>query len=217
MKQSAKFTFENLEDHHGALSAAADLRPKKRSLTDHQIKEIQDASYAQGMLAGEDAALMRIEQRAVDSLELIVSRCTELQEEVREKIDILRKQAADLAFIISNALTPALIASNPAAEIEQLFIACVASLNAEPRIVIRVEEALVDVLKQKIDQLAHKAGYPGRIVLIGDPGALPAQCQIEWADGGVSHRSPEQLLLINQMIDEYINGGRQAAPETGSV
>jgi flagellar assembly protein FliH len=54
----------------------------------------------------------------------------------------------------------------------------------EPRIVVRVAEAALDDLRGHVAQAAERAGYHGKVVLIGDPQLTPPACRIEWADGG---------------------------------
>ncbi len=206
MKNAAKLSLTNLETLVTGDGAGKPVPPKKRSLTEAQIQEIQAAAHAVGVIAGEEASLKKIEKQAADVLEQISAQYAELFNNVAQDIAQIREQSAELALFIANAMVPALIAQQPCAEIERLFQACIANLNAEPRIVIRVEEALLETLKEKIDQMARQAGYPGRVVMLGEPGALPAQCQIEWSDGGVTHRSPEQLRLIEQRIAEYVTG-----------
>lgn len=206
MTQSAKFTFENLELNCDGVRNSAHTPPKKRSFTDDQIKEIQEAAFSEGKMAGENEALLRIERQSEICLEHIFSQYSNLISSVDEKICLLRKDSAELALLIAKKLATALIAEKPTAEIEALFMSCVANINAEPRIVIRADENLIDILKEKIEHMARKSGYPGHVVLIGESDSHPAACQIEWADGGVSYRSSEQLALIDQLIADYVSG-----------
>ncbi len=217
MTNTAKFTFQNLDPHeHGGLTpSAAPL--KKRVLTDAQISEIQEAAFQDGKRNGQETSLLRIEMQAEKFLEQISSDCTELFSKVDEHIELLRGQAAGLALIIAKKLAPALIASNPTAEIEELLASCVANLNAQPRIIIRVEESLLDALKEKIEFMAKKAGYPGRVVLIGETDVPGAACQIEWVDGGVTHRSAEQLAEIDRKIAQFTSCMSPAPSVTGKI
>ncbi len=205
MTQSAKFTFQNLASNDGRQFDANLTHPKKRSYTDAQIKEIQESAFAEGVMAGKDSALLSIEKQAEESLEKIFSQYSKLISSITDQIDLLHVQSAELALLIAKKLASALINEKPTAEIEKLFLSCVSHLNAEPRIVIRVDEALIDILKEKIERMALKSGYPGRVVIIGETGVNPAECQIEWADGGVTYRSSEQLADIDQMIAEYLD------------
>ena len=205
MTQNLKFTFRNLDDAtNGALSAGF-TAPKKRFYTDSQIKEIQDAAYAEGVIAGESAALLKIEKQAEETLSILSSQYSSLISSVSDQVAFLRTQSAGLALIIAQKLASALIAEKPTAEIEKLFLSCLDNLNAEPRIVLRVDETLIEILKEKIERMAIKAGYPGRVILIGEPDTHPAQCKIEWSDGGVSYRSSEQLAHIDQVIANYVS------------
>lgn len=209
MTQSEKFTFANLENIKDGRHAIAEP-PKKRMYSDAQIQEIQNTAYSDGVRMGEQAALAGIAKRTEETLDQLFSQFSLTLSSVEEQIKLLRRQSAGLALVIAKKMVPALIASNPTAEIESLFMSCVANLNAEPRIVIRVEEELLDQLKEKIETMTRMAGYPGRVVLIGEPQSIPAQCQIEWPDGGVTLRSTEQLDRIDLMIAEYVAGGSEA-------
>lgn len=209
MTQNLKFTFRNLDtDNNGALSTGFSA-PKKRSYTEDQIKEIQHAAYADGEKEGQEMAVLRIEKQAEVTLMVLASQYTELMSSISDQFEFLRRQSAELALIIAQKLSSALIAEQPTVEIEKLLLSCLANLNAEPRVVLRVDEKLIDPLKEKIERMAVQAGYPGRVILIGEPDAHPAQCIIEWADGGVSYRCPEQLAYIDQLIASYISRGVQ--------
>lgn len=191
--------------------------PKKRSYTDAQIAEIQQLSFQEGQENGRELAISSIEMNIENQLEQIFANLSNLLLDTQDQIEQVRGQAAELALIIAKKFVPALIEENPTAEIEKLFASCVSSLNAEPRIVIRVEESIVDILKDKIDSMARKAGYPGRIVLIGETYPHQAMCQIEWVDGGVTHRSPEQMNQIDQKIMAFTGkavSDPYASPET---
>ncbi|MEQ1889146.1 MAG: FliH/SctL family protein [Alphaproteobacteria bacterium] len=203
MTKTAKFTFQNLDPHERGGFTPSATPPKKRSFTDAQISEIQEMAFQDGEKRGQEASLLHIEMQAGKFLEQISSNCSELFSKVDGHIELLRGQAAELALIIAKKLAPALIASNPTAEIEVLLASCAANLNAQPRIVIRVHESLLEALKEKIELMAKKAGYPGRVVLIGETEVDGAACQIEWVDGGVTHRSSEQLALIDKKIAEF--------------
>ncbi|MFZ5930155.1 MAG: hypothetical protein ACOY15_02950 [Pseudomonadota bacterium] len=205
MTQNLKFTFRNLDARNSETLPASFAVQKKRSYTDSQIKEIQDAAFAEGVIAGEDSALLKIEKKAEETLSALFSQYSTLISEVSGHIAILRRQSAELALVIAKKLASVLIAENPTAEIETLFLSCLVNLNTEPRIVLKVDEKLIDILKEKIDRITITTGYPGRVILIGVPDTAPAQCVIEWADGGVSYRSPEQLEHIDQVIANYVS------------
>lgn len=203
MTQNNKFTFRNLDPLNGRSGDAVISSPRKRVYTETQIEEIQNAAFSEGVAAGEKATLLRIEKKTEENLELLQQHYASMISEVERGMQMLRAEAAELALLIAQKLSTALIEQQPLVEIEQLFNSCIAHLNAEPRIVIRVGDILVDPLKDKIEGLARKAGYPGRIVIIGEPDALAAQTQIEWPDGGVNYRSPEMIAHIDKLISDY--------------
>ncbi len=204
MTDAIKFNFQSLQPRSSDKSKNRETAPLKRVLTEQQIHEIQAASFSEGFNAGEAATLEKIENKCAASLQDITHQYSLLHEQVALHMSSARSHAADLALTIANLLTPALMEREPYAEIETLFKACVSSLAAEPRIVIRASNHLVPGLKTRIDTAANLAGYPGRIVIIGDPDMQGAYSRIEWADGGVSCRSPELSDEISSLIASYI-------------
>jgi len=91
-------------------------------------------------------------------------------------------EAADLALAICRKLLPALARTHALGEIESLVRDCLADLEGEPRVVVRVPDALLDPLQDRIESLGE--GFDGRIVLLGDDALAPSDCSVMWADGG---------------------------------
>lgn len=204
MTNAMKFSFQNLQPLDQNLAVRAEKLLRKRTLTEQQILDLQSAAHASGFMAGKSAMHAQIEQESSECLQEITAQYEAVCGQVNQHMTLIRAQAAELALAIASKLTPALIAREPYAEIEALFKACVSGLTAEPRIVIRAREELVQELKTRIEDAAHQAGYSGRIVIIGAADSQSPLCLIEWADGGVAHHSPGHLNEISEIIAHYV-------------
>ncbi len=183
----------------------------KRVYTAQQITEITAAAYAEGFKAGELAAINHAESECIGTVNEIAAQFENLLTQMDQQISILRAQSAQLAVTFSKCLTPAMLEREPYTEIEALFNSCIASLITEPRIVIRVNDSLVEQLKQRIDTASQKAAYQGRIVILGDPDAALAYCRIEWADGGVVFDAPALLADFEHRIANHLDVSRTPA------
>src|SRR3546814_15720654 len=62
----------------------------------------------------------------------------------------------------------------------------------EPRLVLRVSDGILDLIKPRIDVLTMRSGFAGRVVILAEDGMVDGDCRIEWADGGVE-RSAARL------------------------
>lgn len=208
MAKAVKLDFLSLRPLADGTSAPQAPANVKRVLTGKQISEIRAAAHAEGLIAGRLAAIENGELICAARVNEIVEQHEAILAQVDAHIFALRAQSAELAIAVAKCFAPALIAREPYAEIEALFNACVASLITEPRIVIRVEETLVEQLKSRIESAAQKAAYQGRVVIIGNSDSDAGQCRIEWADGGVAANSSEVLAEIEQRVARYLSTPR---------
>jgi hypothetical protein len=99
----------------------------------------------------------------------------------------------------------------PLDEVKGLITGCLDMVADEPRIVVRVSEALIDALAEDVDQLAARGGFQGTVVLLGEADLNGADCRVEWADGG-AERDVEALL---QKVDAAV--GRYCANLTDQI
>jgi flagellar assembly protein FliH len=78
---------------------------------------------------------------------------------------------------------------------------------------VRVNDALLDILRERLDALASGIGFNGRIIAIADPAVAPGDARIEWADGGAERDSARAWADIDAHIARFIETwpqGRQS-------
>ena len=206
-----KLNLRELQQLEKGVIPAPDPTFLKRVYTAQQITEITSTAHAEGFKAGELAAINNAEMECIGTINEIVDQFESVLTQMDQQVAALRTQSAQLAVTFSKCLAPAMLEREPYAEIEALFNSCIASLITEPRIVIRVNDSLVEQLKHRIDAASQKAAYQGRIVILGDPDASPAYCRIEWADGGVVFDAPALLAEFEQRIANYLDVSRTSA------
>ena len=115
-----------------------------------------------------------------------------------------QRDAVAVAVSALRRLMPALAGREAANEISTLFRDCVARLHDEPRIVVRVNDSLLDTLRERLDGIAAGAGFAGRLVLLADPALSPGDARIEWADGGVERTPGAVQAEISAAVDRYL-------------
>ncbi len=154
-------------------------------VTPRELETARAQAYEEGFAAGVAEERARNERRHADALETIATGMGEIERTQRAEIDRCIQMATRLALTIARKVAPALMDAAPMAEIEALVGEYLEQLVDEPRVVVRVSEALVDALKERIDALAAARGFSGRVVLIPDGALADGDCRMEWADGGV--------------------------------
>jgi flagellar assembly protein FliH len=147
-----------------------------------------DAAHAAGREAGREAALAAAaeatEARIAAALDAIDRGIAALNEAHAALAHEAQCQAVALLRAVLQRAVPALCRKDPLAELEAMVTDCLGELLDEPRLVLRVSDALFDAVQQRISGLAQTAGYAGKIVLLADAALADGDGRIEWADGG---------------------------------
>ncbi|HJZ20102.1 MAG TPA: FliH/SctL family protein, partial [Bradyrhizobium sp.] len=103
-----------------------------------------------------------------------------------------------------------LIAAEPLGEITGLVRECFSHLVSTPHLVVRINEALYEPARAKIEQLAKRSGFEGRLVILAEPEIATGDCRIEWADGGVVLERAAIEIKINELVGRYMASRGQA-------
>ncbi len=193
------FKFDTVFDSTGGIDD-----PLARTRARHSEEVLEQAraeAHAEGEAAGREAAFSSLERGVADSLATIVETLATLDGRHRSALEEIRGDAARLAHQLAAKLAPALVRRVPVEEILALVAECLARMPMEPRIVLRVEEALVQQVADRIDEVAERAGFSGTVVLLGEPTLGPGECRVEWPDGG-AERDPRALAAEFEDIVE---------------
>ena len=116
----------------------------------------------------------------------------------------------DVAVAVARKLCNDLIAAEPLAEITSLVADCFSHLVSTPHLVVRINEALYEAARVRIEQLAKRSGFEGRLVILAEPEIATGDCRIEWADGGVVLERAAIETKINELVGRYMASRGQA-------
>lgn len=189
--------------------------PPRKSFTAAEIDAARQAGEKSGYAAGRAAALREIEARVQLALNVMVDGLGGALDVIHARHEAQGRETLAVTTTILRKLYPAMTARFEHGELEALLSDCLRQLASEPRIVVRVSDALIEALKPRIDRATERAGYPGRVIVIGDPEMTDAQSRIEWADGGVE-RDPARVLAEIDAILQRQNLGASAT-ETSTL
>ena len=110
-----------------------------------------------------------------------------------------------------------MIAAEPLGEITGLISDCFAHLVATPHLVVRINDSLYEIAREKIEKLAKQSGFEGRLVILAEPEIATGDCRIEWADGGVVLERAAIDAKINELVGRYLASRNQAAATAKGV
>jgi flagellar assembly protein FliH len=159
------------------------------------------------------------EARLADAASRIAAAATQLLSTLDRECEIVRRDAAALALATARTLAGTMIDARPLAEIEALIESCLGPLRTVPHFVIRLRADDAEALRQRLEPIAERAGFSGRIVVLGEDGMAAGDCRIEWADGGIVRDRGKATAAIEAAIDRRFAavGGLSAIEAPGNT
>ena len=219
MSESSKFMFDDKFDEIGSDRSPTAKQP---AISAEDLARAREQAFAEGRSAGVAATRGEIDAAIAKALDAIMSGLTGLGAAQVTANDAMYRDGLELACLVAGRLAPALIADQPLAEVEALVRDCLGQLRDEPRIVVRVGEESIDDLAPRIDGLAERCGFPGKIVLLPEDGLAVGDCRVEWADGGAERNREFLASAVDTAVARYMEihrteGNKREPPVWSSV
>jgi flagellar assembly protein FliH len=200
MAAPAKFLFDT------DFSAPAKSRERGATTAEiaQKVAEAEARAYRNGYDAAQREAKAESDRRAALALEEIALAIKNIASRFSGIEARMETEAVDVALAVARKLSGELIAREPLGEITALVSDCFAHLVATPHIVVRINDALYDGAREKIEGLATESGFQGRLVILAEPTIAAGDCRIEWADGGIVLERAAIEAKIDELVGRYI-------------
>ena len=206
MAAPAKFLF----DMDFSAPDKARERPATATEIAQKVAAAEARAYRDGFDAGQREAKAESDRRAALALEEIGIAIKGIAARFSGIETRMETEAVDVAVAVARKLCSALIAAEPLGEITGLVGECFSHLVATPHLVVRINDSLYDVARERIERLAKQSGFEGRLVILAEPEIVGGDCKIEWADGGVVLERAAIEAKINELVGRYIASRNQA-------
>lgn len=198
-----------------------EVAPPKPTFTEEQLAEARSESYSQGHATGLTEARAEVEERAAQALDGIRAQLETLGQTRGEIEELRERSAVAIAVAIARKALPEIARNEAISGIEELIRECLPRLHEEPRVVIRVSDALLDTARNRIGPISANCGFRGEVILLGDETLADTDCRVEWADGGSEYdtgRIWQEIDAITQgFVDTMLPRSQEhdAASDTG--
>ena len=211
-----KFLFDNnfddkVADHlkkesaEGANQAVEEIIEAAPTFSAEELENARSSAYQQGRQDGMADALNGIEKQISLSLDDILNRLPAVFDEQKRYAQSLQDDALKLCQAIMHKLAPALIQSREAVEVEYVVREAFGFLTNQPKVIIRVPEAVEPHLRDKTDLMASRVGYEGEVVLVGDPELDTTDCRISWFAGAVESSRADTWADIDSIVNRALS------------
>ncbi len=211
MGQPAKFTFDT-----EFIADADGTAPMPRSYSDDDLDAFRVEGHAAGYAAGQNDALVKAEQETGAVLRTLADACTSILSTLDSEQDRLTREAGELAVLMASKLAPTLLDQQPTAEIEALVEEVLSHMSHTPQVVVRVNPSWQDRIEPKLMAIAAERGFDGKLIVVAKPDTPIADCQIEWAGGGLVRDSRALCSQIEQIVERRFGARMSGFVSAGS-
>ena len=185
-------------------------RPATASEIAQKIAAAEARAYRDGYEAAQREARAESDRRAALALEEIGIAIKGIASRFSGIEARMETEAVDVAVAVARKMCAELIAAEPLGEITALVSDCFSHLVATPHLVVRINDALYEAAREKIERQATQSGFEGRLVILAEPGIATGDCRIEWADGGVVLERAAIEAKIDELVGRYMASRDQA-------
>ena len=195
-----KYLFDTSFDEAAPLSPVVGRAPSEVNPLRAQIEAARAEGFAQGRTEALAELLRDVERRAADTLASLDRGIAELAAARAAIVRDTESQAIALLRAVLQKAVPALCRRDPAAELEALVARCLSEALDEPRVVLRVSDALFDTMQSRLDTITTANGYSGKLILIADAALAEGDGRVEWADGGAERDTRRLMAEIDAIL-----------------
>jgi flagellar assembly protein FliH len=200
MAAPAKFLFDT---DFGAPERTRE-RPVSSAEIAQKVAAAEAQAYRNGYEAAQREARIEADRRMASALEEIKLHLQGVASRISGVEVRMETEAVDVAVAVARKLCGALVDAEPLGEITGLVKDCFAELVSTPHLVIRINDSLYDIARERIEKLAKQSGFEGRLVILAEPEIPTGDCRIEWADGGVVLERAAIETKINELVGRYM-------------
>src|SRR6185312_4381696 len=126
--------------------------------------------------------------------------------------EVQRRGIETLRLVIQKTV-PALARKAPLAEVEALLADCLRESFDEPRVVLRVADALFENVQARLQSIAASTGVAGKLVLLADETLGPGDARVELSEGGAERDTRRLLRDFDGALSRALDTLTPAAPK----
>lgn len=206
MAEAAKYLFDrdfNLPAPETE-SAEVALERRLRREFEQELAEARETEYRRGREEGEREARQSLEAETGKAADALAGSAEKILEQIEQECATIRGEAVAVALAAAERLAGELVRREPASLLESLFERCLEHLGEAPRVTVRVNDAVAEPLREKVESAAARRGYAGSIVVLEDPETQQGDCRIEWGDGGVSRDYESLRRHVAEIVERHL-------------
>lgn len=178
--------------------------PPPPTFSEEDLQVVREAAYEEGHRNGLSEASETIENQMAVAMTRLAEAVASLHQAQEEAADTNQRVAARVAMAVLKKVLPGACEQNAFEEVIRTVQECFAHVLDEPRIMVRVEQDLVDPVRDRLEAVAGMHGFEGRIVVQPDPRLALGDCRVEWTDGGAERDQARLIADIEAAVERSV-------------
>jgi flagellar assembly protein FliH len=205
MAHAQKFLFETDFDQQAAEEEAAAAEPPPPTFSEADVANARLAGFAEGRAAGIAETQATVERSAAQALAAIAGKLSDIGQAIAADLARREHEAIEIAVAIARRAVPTIANQHATAAVEELVRENLPSFSAEPRIIVRTAERVLETVKTRLSGQLAASGYAGKLVVVGEPALSAPDCKLEWTDGGAEIDTAGVWQRVDEAVARYVS------------
>lgn len=190
--------------------------PPEPTFSESELEAARAAAFAeghsQGVAEGRASEQQTTERLASLALNQIAGELGRLADAIEGGRAERVTTAAEIGLALTRRFLPEYARRHGVDEILTMIKGCVAELQDEPRITIRVAADVAEELAGPLEQLAQTRGLTSGFRVLPDPSLGPSDARLEWSDGSAERDATRFWEDVDAAAERTLGApGRMAA------
>ena len=204
-----KFLFDMSFDD--GVKPPAPEAPTTVTLTFEEVDEIRRLARQEGAAEGRAQAESGYALKTAEMMTHIAAELAAVGRVAGAESQTRRETIVTAIKAIAQNMLPVYLSKHGYEEMERLVAQCLSELRDEPRLVIRVSETQLDECVKRFEGMAAQSAFPGKLIILAEPGMASHDCRVEWADGGLERNMDTLWSEISTILARSVGTPKTAA------
>jgi flagellar biosynthesis/type III secretory pathway protein FliH len=178
---------------------------KEKNYNEKELSDSRNSGFQEGYAKGYKDAKTdsdSINKQISDSLQAISVNLTKAFE-AKAAADLYNMGGvAEIITRVAKKICQTELAHSPVESIEKVVQNSFKLLFEESKVIIHVNPAVLEAVKQKVTHIATSQGFKGEMEIIAGENIAAGDCTINWQGGGLKSNKHEILAEIDKMCSE---------------
>lgn len=179
-----------------AVEEVIEAEPPPPTFSEEELGIAREAAFEQGRQAGFNEASEATDRLIATALTSLSTQMDAVFRGQEEANDLNARNAVKVALAVVRKMLPAACEKHAFDEVARVVEEVVGHILDEPRIIVRVAALLVEPVRERLEAVAERQGFEGRVVVQADARLTPGDARVEWTDGGAER---DQARLMGEI------------------